>query len=165
MTGLERNGDVVQMASYAPLLANVNAWQWTPDAIWFDSLHSYGTPDYYVQKLFASNTGNRIVPSTPHSEGGLYTSAVVDDRSHELILKVVNYAPTARTGTIELSGTEASGTAKVTTLATSDLSAENSFAHPQNVAPQDSSIEVSAGKVSLELRPYSVTVFRVPINK
>jgi alpha-N-arabinofuranosidase len=48
MTGLERNGDVVQMASYAPLLANVEAWQWKPDAIWFDNLHSYGTPNYYV---------------------------------------------------------------------------------------------------------------------
>lgn len=46
MTGLERNGDVVQMASYAPLMANVNAWQWTPDAIWFDNLRSYGTPNY-----------------------------------------------------------------------------------------------------------------------
>ena len=84
------------MASYAPLLANVDAWQWTPDAIWFDNLRSYGTPDYYVQKLFASNTGNRVVPSTPQSEAGLYTSAVVDDRSHELILKVVNYARAAR---------------------------------------------------------------------
>jgi alpha-N-arabinofuranosidase len=51
MTGLERNGDVVQMASYAPLLANVSAWQWKPDAIWFDNLRSYGTPNYYVQSV------------------------------------------------------------------------------------------------------------------
>src|ERR1022692_1314298 len=48
MTGLERNGDVVQMASYAPLMAHADAWQWKPDEIWFDNLHSYGTPDYYV---------------------------------------------------------------------------------------------------------------------
>ena len=165
MTGLERNGDVVQMASYAPLLANINAWQWTPDAIWFDNLHSYGTPDYYVQSLFANNTGNRIVPSTPHSENGLYTSAVVDDRSHELILKVINYAATGKTGTIELSGTQASGTVKVSTLASADLGAENSFAHPQNVAPQPGIIEIKDGKISADIRPYSVTVFRVPIQK
>ena len=49
MTGLERNADVVRMASYAPLLAHVDAWQWTPDLIWFDNLRSYGTPNYYVQ--------------------------------------------------------------------------------------------------------------------
>ena len=59
MTGLERNADVVRMASYAPLLANVNAWQWTPDLIWFDNLRSYDTPNYQVQKLFASNVGTR----------------------------------------------------------------------------------------------------------
>ena len=59
MTGLERNADVVRMASYAPLFAHVDAWQWTPDLIWFDNLRSYGTPNYYVQKLFANNTGTR----------------------------------------------------------------------------------------------------------
>jgi len=164
MTGLERNGDVVQMASYAPLLANINAWQWTPDAIWFDNLRSYGTPDYYVQKLFANNTGTRAVPSTPQADDGLYTSAVVDDRSHELILKVVNYAPAKRTGTIQLSEPIASGTVKVTTLSSTDLSAENSFAHPQNIAPENTSISVNSGTIPLDLRPYSVTVFRVAIH-
>jgi len=62
ITGLERNADVVRMASYAPLLAHVDAWQWTPDLIWFDNLRSYGTPDYYVQKLYATNIGKRIAP-------------------------------------------------------------------------------------------------------
>ena len=104
------------------------------------------------------------MPSTPQSEAGLYTSAVVDDRSHELILKVVNYAREGKTGTIELGGAAVSGTVKVTTLATEDLAAENSFAHPQNVAPQSSSIQASAGKIPLDLRPYSVTVFRVPLR-
>src|SRR5579863_8741057 len=51
MTGLERNADVVRMASYAPLLAHVDAWQWKPDAIWFDNLRSFGTTDYYVQRV------------------------------------------------------------------------------------------------------------------
>ena len=48
MTGLERNADVVLMSSYAPLFAHVDAWQWTPNLIWFDSLRSYGTPSYYA---------------------------------------------------------------------------------------------------------------------
>src|SRR5699024_4346219 len=62
MTGLERNADVVVMASYAPLMAHVDGWQWTPDLIWADNLTSYGTPNYYVQKLFSTNKGTHVLP-------------------------------------------------------------------------------------------------------
>ena len=62
MTGLERNGDVVRMASYAPLFANAEAWQWTPDLIWVDSLHVYRTPNYYVQQLYSLNHGDAVLP-------------------------------------------------------------------------------------------------------
>jgi alpha-L-arabinofuranosidase len=62
MTGLERNADVVRMASYAPLFANADAWQWTPDLIWVDSLRAYPTPNYYVQQLFSRNRGDVLVP-------------------------------------------------------------------------------------------------------
>ena len=81
MTGLERNGDVVQMASYAPLMAHADAWQWKPDAIWFDNLRSYGTPDYYVQRVYASNAGTRVVPVTPQAEGGPVHERDLDERS------------------------------------------------------------------------------------
>jgi alpha-N-arabinofuranosidase len=162
MTGLERNADVVQMASYAPLLANVDAWQWKPDAIWFDNLHSYGTPNYYVQRVFASNIGTRIVPVTPHAEDGLYTSASLDERTHELIVKAINYSATAKPAEINLNGLHSSSTAKVTTLS-ADLDAENSFDHPTAVAPQTSTEEVKSGKVSVQLLPYSVTVYRIPM--
>jgi len=64
MTGLERNSDVVIMSSYAPLFVNVNDRTWNPDAICFDSSSSYGTPSYYVQKMFSENVGNRILPAT-----------------------------------------------------------------------------------------------------
>ncbi len=57
ITGLERNADVVLMSSYAPLFGHVEAWQWTPNMIWFDNLRSYGTPNYYVQKMFSVNRG------------------------------------------------------------------------------------------------------------
>ncbi|MEJ5169881.1 MAG: alpha-L-arabinofuranosidase C-terminal domain-containing protein [Fimbriimonadales bacterium] len=62
MTGMERNSDVVAMASYAPLFANVNHKGWNPDLICFDGLRAYGTPSYYVQKLFAHNRGDRSLP-------------------------------------------------------------------------------------------------------
>ncbi|MEV6300099.1 alpha-L-arabinofuranosidase C-terminal domain-containing protein [Actinoplanes sp. NPDC051861] len=64
MTGLERNADVVKMASYAPLLANIDNVQWRPDMIWFDNDESWGSTSYQVQKLFMNNVGDRVVPTS-----------------------------------------------------------------------------------------------------
>jgi len=94
MTGLERNADVVQMASYAPLLAHVDAWQWRPDLIWFDNLRSVGTPNYYVQQLFASNKGTNVVPAlldgnTIAGKDSLYSSATIDSKNHTLIVGIL----------------------------------------------------------------------------
>ncbi|HEY0796671.1 MAG TPA: alpha-L-arabinofuranosidase C-terminal domain-containing protein [Acidisarcina sp.] len=162
MTGLERNGDVVKMASYAPLLAHADAWQWKPDAIWFDNLRSFGTTDYYVQRVFASNVGTRIVPVTPQAEDGLYTSATLDERSHELIVKVINYAPAERPAEIRLNGITPSGQAQVTMLQSANLDAENSFDHPTAVAPEMSVLDVKSAIIPVRLHAYSVTVYRFP---
>jgi len=163
MTGLERNGDVVRMASYAPLLVNVDAWQWKPDAIWFDNLHSYGTPNYYVQGLFARNAGTRVVPVTPLVKDGLYMSATLDERTHELIVKAINHTADALPVEIRIAGSGGSGTVKVTTLASSDLNAENSFDHPKAVSPVESKAEVKSGTIATQLAPYSVNVYRIPM--
>ena len=64
MTGLERNADVVHMATYAPLFAHVEGWQWRPDLIWFDNLNSVRTCSYYVQQLYAHNKGTHVLPLT-----------------------------------------------------------------------------------------------------
>jgi alpha-L-arabinofuranosidase len=64
MTGLERNSDVVLLASYAPLFANVNYKKWNPDLIDFDSSRAYGIPSYYVQKIFSENHGDVVLPVT-----------------------------------------------------------------------------------------------------
>ncbi|WP_435738663.1 alpha-L-arabinofuranosidase C-terminal domain-containing protein [Cellulosimicrobium sp. PMB13] len=82
MTGLERNSDVVRLASYAPLLANESYVQWSPDAIWFDNDESWGSVNYHVQQMFSANVGDQVVPST-HSgpapasstlDGGVFLS-------------------------------------------------------------------------------------------
>jgi len=67
MTGLERNSDVVKMASYAPLLVNLNHRAWNPDLINFDSSKWYGLPSYYVQQMFAVNRGDVYLPTTVES--------------------------------------------------------------------------------------------------
>jgi alpha-N-arabinofuranosidase len=165
MTGLERNGDVVRMASYAPLMAHAEAWQWKPDAIWFDNLRSYGTPNYYVQRVYGNNAGTRIVPVTPQADGGLYTSATLDERTHELIVKAINYSPNVREAEIRVNGMQAGGAGKAVILANTDLNAENTFEHPTAVAPESSGFEVKGGTIAVKLRAYSLNVYRIPIQQ
>lgn len=64
MTGLERNGDIVRMAAYAPLFGNNTAKHWEPDLIWFNNDTSTGSVNYYIQKLFSTNTGSKLLSST-----------------------------------------------------------------------------------------------------
>jgi alpha-N-arabinofuranosidase len=86
----------------------------------------------------------------------------MDERNHELILKVINHSPAPRPAQIKLNGIDVSGKAKVTTLASADLNAENSFDHPTAVAPESSTVDVRNGAISVQLPPYSLTVYRIP---
>ena len=96
LTGVERNADVVVMAAYAPLLARVGYVQWAPDMIWFDAKTAYGTPSYHVQKMYANNMGSYTLTMNPESgnkdleEKKLYVNASYDEKTNEVILKVVN---------------------------------------------------------------------------
>jgi alpha-L-arabinofuranosidase len=67
LTGLERNADVVRLASYAPLLSNEDYVQWRPDMVWFNNRASWGSASYEVQRLFMNNVGDHVVPSTATS--------------------------------------------------------------------------------------------------
>ncbi len=83
MTGLERNSDVVKLASYAPMFANEDYVQWAPDMMWFDNDQSWGSANYYNQKLWMNNVGEQVVPSTltgktstaPDLSGGVFLSS------------------------------------------------------------------------------------------
>jgi alpha-N-arabinofuranosidase len=174
MTGLERNADVVLMSSYAPLFAHVDAWQWTPDLIWFDNLRSYGTPNYYAQKLFSVNRGSRILPvqingSPKNGQQNLFVSASIDDRTGEVVLKIVNAEVTSRELRISLTG-RLTGAAKVGSsgkafiLAGSDLKAENSLDEPTKIAPVERQFDVSSNEFTFTLEPNSLSVLRVPMK-
>jgi alpha-N-arabinofuranosidase len=170
MTGLERNADVVRLASYAPLLAHVDAWQWAPDLIWFDNLRSFGTPSYYVQKVFGTNTGTRIVPVTIDGEvaaarHGLYASASLDGRTNEIVVKVVNSEAVTKSVRLAGEGAATRGDARMMVLASADLQAENSLDQPMRVAPAESRVALGAAELRLELQPQSVTVVRLPKDK
>lgn len=70
MTGMERNADIVHMATYAPLFAHVEGWQWRPDMIWFDNMNCVRTASYYVQQLYAVNKGTNVLQLTMNKKTG-----------------------------------------------------------------------------------------------
>jgi alpha-L-arabinofuranosidase len=157
MTGLERNADVVQMCSYAPLLAHVDAWQWRPDLIWFDNLRTVATPNYYVQKLFSNNKGTDVVKILQDGniiagKDSLYASAVLDKKQGELIIKIVNISSVAQNIELELAGIKlAKKNALMQVLAANDLYSYNKLSELDKLA-----------KVNEQLSPYSLSVFKIP---
>jgi alpha-L-arabinofuranosidase len=171
LTGLERNADVVRMASYAPLFGNLEAWQWTPNLIWVNSLNLYLTPNYYVQQLFSCNRGDVVLPvllsGIATSNSGiqtLYASAVRDDPAGEIILKVVNPGGTSLTGNIRLAATEVAAVAKMTVLG-GENSDVNSMAAPQKIVPVESRLEGVSSNFSHDFPPCSITVLRFNLKQ
>ena len=168
MTGFERNADLVEMSAYAPLLAHVDAWQWTPNLIWFDNLRSYGTPSYYAQQMFGANRGGRVLPITLNGDAtngtsGVYSSAALGDGGREAIVKLVNPGGDSRDAAITIAGAALNGEATATVL-TGDGTAENSLAQPAHVAPATDRFAVSGTSVTRTLPPRSLTVLRVPMT-
>lgn len=101
MTGYERNSDVVEMASYAPLFARLGHDQWAPNLIWFDGTTSWVTPNYYVQQLFAVHRPDETVTSTVDATlEGFFQTCGYDRTTSEYILKCVNASESARSLTI-----------------------------------------------------------------
>lgn len=166
MTGMERNADVVHMASYAPLFAHIDGWQWTPDLIWVNNLMSYGTPNYHVQKLFATNKGTHIVSilsngATVAGKDSLYASAALDKTTGELILKFVNASATAITKTVAVEGVKKTQALAKQIVLSNQLNKVNSFDKPFEVAPVETDIAVKNKKLNLQLQPYSFTVIKI----
>jgi alpha-L-arabinofuranosidase len=169
LTGLERNADVVRMASYAPLFANTEAWQWTPDLIWVDSLHVVRTPSYHVQSLYARNRGDRILPvsvagTAPGEQQRIFASAVLDEGSREVIVKLVNATAGDSAVTVDLGGVGAVRGGTLTVLGAPDLSAENTVADPDRVAPKQSAFTPAGPKFDLVLPANSFSVLRMAVG-
>jgi alpha-N-arabinofuranosidase len=168
MTGLERNADVVRMASYAPLFANTEAWQWTPDMIWVNSLQVYATPNYYVQQLFSRNRGDEVLPvktdgieASANAIQNLYVSAVRDDKAGEIIIKVVNPTATGESSEIKLDGSsQVEPQGEAITLA-GDLNEVNSMDELKRISPVESKFETAAANFPYTFLPHSMTVLRI----
>lgn len=170
LTGLERNADVVSMASYAPLFAHVDGWQWSPDLIWVDNLRTMGTPNYYVQKLYSTNKGTHAVPALWNNQplsgqDSLYASAVIDKNSNHIIVKIVNAASTEKTTSFAFEGVKKVGSfATVTLLTGNTLDDINVIDHPLSVEPVTRNIPVKGKKVDIPLKSNSLTVIKIAIR-
>ncbi|MCX6237307.1 MAG: alpha-L-arabinofuranosidase [Bacteroidia bacterium] len=167
MTGLERNAAVVNLCSYAPLFAHVDGWQWKPDLIWFDNLKSFGTTNYYVQKLFSNNKGTQVLPMLLENkpltgQNGLYASAAFDQNSNEIILKLVNSTGKEQIAKVVLDGAKKLVTkGEIIVLKSENPDKINSLEQPTLVSPVEQELIIKGKTVNQVLAPSSFTIFRI----
>jgi alpha-L-arabinofuranosidase len=165
LTGLERNGDVVHLASYAPLLAKKGFTQWTTDLIFFDNVNILLTPNYYVQKMFMTNQGETWfdkVISKNESDTTLAASCVQDSKTGDIVLKMVNYSDTGKPMKVNLGKFGKIAAQAEKTVLSGLPGDENTFENLQKVVPVTSVIEV-AKSFDYIAPPMSLTVIRIKI--
>ena len=166
LLGIERNGDVVTMTSYAPLFCKKNHESWNPDLSYFDNEKVIYTCSYYVQQMFGTTSGDYYYGDVAKFQGGdkyQGTSAVLNTEKGELYIKLINAAAEAKTATIDLSKFKGfPAVAPMTTISNESIDAENNF-EAQPVAPQTKDIKISK-KMTLSVAPYSANVIRLKVK-
>lgn len=163
LTALERNGDVVYMASYAPLLAKRNFTQWKTDMIYFDNVNICPTPNYWVQQMFSANQGDFYfdkVISKNEKDTTLAASCVQDSKTGDIILKLVNYSTESKPMKVDLSRFGKLIPEAEQILLSGDPEAENTFENTQMILPVKSVFKVSP-KFEFRAPAMSLTVFRL----
>jgi alpha-L-arabinofuranosidase len=163
MTGLERNGDVVSMSSYAPLFAKKNNTQWTTDMIFFDNGGYFLTPNYHVQKLFSLNNGDYYFDKVilkDNADSLLAGSCVYDSKSGDIILKFVNAGKEQKQVKVDISRFGKFKPDAEKTELSGDADAVNTFENPQAILPAESQIKVNK-KFHYTVSPMSLTVIRI----
>lgn len=171
MTGLERNADIVHMATYAPLFAHVEGWQWRPDMIWFDNMNSVRTTSYYVQQLYAHNKGTHVLPLTmdkknvtgAEGQNGLFASAVWDKDQREVIVKVVNTSNQSQPISLQFAGLkkqEVLSDGRCIKLRSLDLDQENTLEQPGAILPQESEVDIEGNVLKTDLEANTFAIYK-----
>jgi alpha-N-arabinofuranosidase len=188
MTGLERNSDLVVMASYAPLFVNVNpgAMQWRTNLIGYDGLSSYGSPSYYAQRMFSEHRGDEVLatgaegigtqewqppaprgggpPPPPRRVPDLFFNATRRTRDGTIILKVVNTIGTAQTARIEIAGAAAiAPRGRTVVLSAPSPTDTNSIAEPTRIVPVDGEADGLGPDFRESFPPYSITILELSV--
>jgi alpha-L-arabinofuranosidase len=166
LTGLERNSDVVIMAAYAPMFVNVNPGmsQWPNNLIGYDALHSFGSPSYYLQAMFAQHAGDVVLPATLTSTGGsqVFQSVTQDSLTGTIFVKLVNAAGSKQPVQIKLQGVRGVfPLAKAVTLSSSSPQDTNTLTDPSHVVPKTKLVAGIRHNFDYSLAPYSITVLEI----
>jgi alpha-L-arabinofuranosidase len=167
MTSMERNSDLIVMASYAPLLVNVNpgASQWGTNLIGYNAMTTYVSPSYYAQALFAGHLGDGTARSTLTAGGKrFYYSATVSSKEHVLHLKLVNASSEEQPLVMTLSGLTGARTAKVSTLHAASYEATNSMTAPDLIHPVESTARVAGETWRHAVPALTIEVIDIPLE-
>ena len=167
MTAMERNSDLILIASYAPLLVNVSpgAMQWSTDLIGFDAKTTYVSPSYYAQSLFAGHLGQGTATSSITGVGDrFFYSATVDATRHLLHLKLVNATDKAQPLTMQVNGAKVGATAQCTLLHGATYAATNSISAPNVIHPVLTSFPVAAKEWQHTVPALSIEVIDIPLR-
>ena len=165
MTGLERNSDIVVMASYAPLFVNVSpgAMQWPSNLIGYDALHSYGSPSYYAQVMFSTHLGDRILNSTlDTSNPRLFESVTLDSKTHHVFIKLVNASSVPQTVDFKIAGANGiAGNAAVASLSGNTTQEANSIDARTRIVPVTSTMQNVGPEFTHVVPRYSIQVLDI----
>ena len=168
MTGIERNADVVEMATYAPLFAHVEGWQWRPDLIWYDNLRSFRTASWHVQQLYGRFRGSNCLSLTMNganvtgAEGqdGLFASAVLD--GSKIYVKVVNTSDKAQDVALNFTGLKKKAVVKAVEsylLSCPEQDGENSLERPDYIQPARVTFSGEGKSITARVPAYSFCIY------
>ena len=169
LTGVERNCDIVEMATPAPLFAHIDGWQWRPDLIWYDNLRSYGTCSYYVQQLYSLNKGTNVLSLTMDGQpvegldgqDGLFASAVYDQPSNSVIVKIVNTGDAEQDVTLNLKGLKDTHETEIITYNAADLDGENTLDEPTKYVPQSITTTLDVANANVKIAPRTFALYKI----
>ena len=166
MTGMERKCDLFVMASYAPLLVNVNpgGMQWESDLIGYDAMSSYGAPSYYAQAMFAEYLGTEVPQSSLTGGNARFFYSATESQDRGVVyLKLVNASSTPQPVAINLNGAGSVGReGTLITLSGSNPAETNTIANPTRVVPVKTALRNAAAKFNHTVPPYTVEVMEIP---
>ena len=171
MTGLERNADIVHMATYAPLFAHVEGWQWRPDLIWFDNLRSMRSCSYYVQQLYTTYKGTNVLElkaedgrnvTGADGQNGLFASSVLDAGNGRIYVKIANVSDSVQPVRIDFDGLRRKEVIKgvgIVTYHSDDPDADNTLDEPEKIVPKTAALDFEGRSLSTEIGPKTFAVY------
>ena len=177
MTTLERNADIVQMSSYAPLFAHIEGWQWRPDLIWYDNLRSFRSCSWYVQRLYTKYKGTNVLALTDMNgvnvtgapdQNGLFASSVYDAENDRIYIKVINVSDREQPVTVRLDGLrkkEYITGVEAVSFHSDDPDAENTLDQPLAIVPETLPLDFSSNVLDVTISPETFMVYVLQVNR